>query len=67
METIKDYEVLGINVDVVYFLTKHGDKSFPRVKDIFHCETRITDLIDHNILEKIESELFRGLNDLVTS
>jgi hypothetical protein len=67
METIKDYEVLGINVDVIYFLTKHGDKSFPRVKDIIHCDTRITDLIDNNILEKIESELFRGLNDLVAS
>lgn len=67
METIKDYEVLGINVDVIYFLTKHGDKSFPRVKDIIHRDVRITDLIDHNILEKIESELFKGLNDLMTS
>lgn len=66
METIKDYEVLGINVDIVYFVTKHGDKSFPRVKDIFHAEERITDLIDHHIVERIESELFKGLNDLVT-
>ncbi|MHA2403742.1 MAG: hypothetical protein ACXADH_12175 [Candidatus Kariarchaeaceae archaeon] len=66
METIKDYEVLGVEVDVVYFVTKHGDKSFPRVKDIFHSDVRITELIDHNILEKIEAELFKGLNDLVT-
>lgn len=65
METIKDYDILGVEVDVVYFLTKNGGKSFPRVKDIFHCEKRITDLVDYYILEKIESELFRGLNDLV--
>ena len=66
METIKDYEVLGVKVDVIYFVTKHGDKTFPKIKDIFHSDVKITNLIDHNILEKIEAELFKELNDLVT-
>lgn len=66
MDRIKDYDILGVNVEIVYFSTKHGEKTFPRVKDVFHCETRITDLLDHNILEKVESELYKKLNNITT-
>ncbi len=67
MDRIKDYDIFGIEVDVIYFTTQHGDKSFPRVKDIFHKDVRITDIIDHHIIEKVESEIFRGLNDIVST
>lgn len=64
MDRIKDYDVFGIKLDVVYFTTKHNEMSFPKVKDIFHSDVRITNIIDRNICEKIESELYKTLNNI---
>jgi hypothetical protein len=64
MEKIENYDMLGIMVDVMYSTTTHNNKTFPRVKEVFHKQIKITQIINHHVIENIESEIYKKLNKI---
>ena len=65
METMKDYDLLGVKVDVVYFMTIGPNTKYPTVKDIFLCDNRITHLLDHNLMNRVESAIYDKLKEAI--
>lgn len=65
METMKDYDLLGVKVNLIYFMTLGPETKYPTVKDVFLCENRITHLLDHHLLNRIETDLYNKLKESI--
>jgi hypothetical protein len=62
-----EYEILsGFTVDIEYDINEHAGKKIPTIRNVYHKNIDITEIIDRDVMYKVRSVLFDRIN-IITS
>jgi hypothetical protein len=64
----ESYKILNLNLDIKFKKNSHlydgVKKYFPKIVEVKHKGDIITELIDRDILESIQSDLYKKINSI---
>lgn len=65
------YKISNLDLDIKFKKNTHKynneEKYFPKIVEIIHKGDDITELIDRNLLESIQSDIYKKINNINTN